>query len=179
MKTILILPTILLFSAAVHAENLQVDKTKSWLRLDCRATGHTWTSSLKDYQATIAGDSTTLVPSACEFTWNFSNVDSGKADRDSKMLTWLESATHPSGSFKMSKTWKDSKGQTFVSGPLTIHGVSKDITMPVTAAKDGKTVKIDGEVWIDTQNFGLPIIKMIVMSVAPQVRIYFHMEGTY
>ena len=57
--------------------------------------------------------------------------------------------------------------------------MSKEVTIPVTAVKAGNTVKLDGEVWIDTQNFGLPIVKMLVMSVNPKVRIYFHMEGTY
>jgi hypothetical protein len=37
---------------------------------------------------------------------------------------------------------------------------------------------IDGEVWLDTTDHSLPIVKMLVMSVNPKVRVYFHLEGS-
>jgi polyisoprenoid-binding protein YceI len=176
MKTIF---SLLIFTLAAQAASMNVDKTKSWLKIDCKATGHSWTAKLKDFSPTIAGDPVTLMPSACDFTWKFSDIDSAEADRDIKMLTWLDSTSHPSGSFKMTGSWKNDAGQPSVKGQLTIHGVSVEIAFPVTATKDGKVMKIDGEVWIDTQNFSLPIVKMLIMTVNPKVRIYFHMEGTY
>lgn len=159
------------------AADFQIDSQKSWLKLDCKATGHSWTAQVKEFSATISGDAATLVPSAANIAWKFSDIDSDEADRDEKMLDWLDATTHPTGSWKMTKQWKDSAGQQYVSGPLTIAGVSKEITIPVKAQKSAKGMTLDGDVWIDTTDFSLPIIRMVVLTVNPKVNIRFHLEG--
>jgi hypothetical protein len=78
----------------------------------------------------------------------------------------------------MTGQWKDSNGQQYVKGPITIAGVSKEITIPVKVNKSGNTMTINGEVWLDTTDHSLPIVKMLVMSVNPKVRVYFHLEGS-
>lgn len=159
------------------AADFQIDSQKSWLKLDCKATGHSWTAQVKEFSATISGDAATLVPSAANIAWKFSDIDSDEADRDKKMLDWLDATTHPTGSWTMTKQWKDSAGQQYVGGPLTIAGVSKEITIPVKAQKTGNGMTLDGDVWIDTTNFSLPIIRMVVLTVNPKVNIRFHLEG--
>lgn len=159
------------------AADFQIDSQKSWLKLDCKATGHSWTAQVKKFSATISGDAATLVPSAANIAWKFSDIDSDEADRDEKMLDWLDATTHPTGSWKMTKQWKDSAGQQYVSGPLTIAGASKEITIPVKAQKSAKGMTLDGDVWIDTTDFSLPIIRMVVLTVNPKVNIRFHLEG--
>lgn len=127
--------------------------------------------SIEKFTASASGDEATLAPSAAAFSWSFANLDSNETDRDAKMLTWLK---NPSGSWKMTGQWKDSNGQQYVKGPITIAGVSKEITIPVKVNKSGNTMTIDGEVWLDTTDHSLPIVKMLVMSVNPKVRVYFH-----
>lgn len=174
MKTLF---SLLAMMTMATAGTMKVDSQKSWLKIDCKATGHSWTAQLKNFTASVSGDDATLTPKAAQLSWKFSDIDSAEADRDKKMLDWLNSAKNPGGSWKMSGQWKDSKGQQYVKGPLTIAGVSKEITIPVTAKKDGKNVSLDGEVWIDTTDHGLPIIKMLVFTVNPKVKIRFHLEG--
>lgn len=160
------------------AGTMKVDSSSSWLKVDCKATGHSWTANLKQFQASVSGDDATLAPSAAAFSWKFANLDSNEADRDKKMLEWLNSAKNPGGSWKMTGQWKDSKGQQYVKGPITIAGVSKEITIPIKVNKNGTTMTIDGEVWLDTTDHSLPIVKMLVMSVNPKIRVYFHLEGS-
>lgn len=175
MKTIFFfLATITVASAA----DFQIDSQKSWLKVDCKATGHSWTSQVKNFDAKISGDATTMTPSAASITWKFSDIDSAESDRDEKMLKWLNATTNPTGSWKMTKQWKDSSGQQYVSGPLTIAGVSKDITIPVKSCPCTSGMMLDGDVWVDTTDFGLPIIRMVVLTVNPKVNIRFHLEGS-
>jgi polyisoprenoid-binding protein YceI len=174
MKTLL---SLLAMMTMASAGTMKFDAQKSWLKVDCKATGHSWTAQLKNFSASVSGDDATLAPKSAQIAWKFSDLDSSEADRDKKMLNWIDSAKNPGGSWKMTGQWKDSKGQQYVKGPLTIAGVSKEITFPVTAKKNGKTISLDGEVWIDTTDHGLPIIKMLVMTVNPKVKIYFHLEG--
>jgi polyisoprenoid-binding protein YceI len=172
----LLLSLIAMISMA-SAGTMKVDAQKSWLKLDCKATGHSWSSNVKTFTATVSGDDATLVPTAAQVKWQFSDIDSTKPDRDKKMLDWLNAAKNPTGSWKMTGQWKDSAGKQYVKGPLTIAGISKEIVIPVTAKKSGNVVSLDGETWIDTTDFGLPIITMMVMTVNPKVKISFHLEG--
>jgi len=174
MKTLL---SLIAMTTMASAGTMKIDASKSWLKIDCKATGHSWSAQLKKFSASVSGDDSTLTPKAAQMSWNFSDLDSNEADRDKKMLDWLNSTKTPGGSWKMTGQWKDGTGQQYVKGPLTIAGVSKEITIPVTAKKDGKNVSLDGEVWIDTSDHGLPIIKMLVMTVNPKVKIKFHLEG--
>jgi polyisoprenoid-binding protein YceI len=172
MKTLL---SILDMIGIASAGSLKIDNGSSWLKVACKATGHSWTAQLKKFTVSASGDEVTLTPSAVAFSWNFANLDSNEADRDAKMLTWLK---NPSGSWKMTSQWKDSNGQQYVKGPITIAGVSKEITIPVVVNQSGKTTTIDGEVWLDTSDHSLPTVKMLVMSVNPKMRVNFHLEGS-
>ena len=172
-----LLLSLMAMITVASAGTMKVDAQKSWLKLDCKATGHSWRSNVKSFTASVTGDDATLVPQAAEVKWKFSDIDSTKPDRDKKMLDWLGATKNPTGTWKMSGQWRDSAGQQYVKGQLTIAGVSKEIVIPVTAKKSGNNVSLDGEVWIDTTDFGLPIISMLVMTVNPKVKISFHLEG--
>jgi polyisoprenoid-binding protein YceI len=174
MKSIILLIATI---AVATAADFQIDSQKSWLKLDCKATGHDWTSQVKTFDAKISGDATTLAPTAVNIAWKFSDIDSDKSDRDQKMLSWLNATTNPTGTWKMTKQWKDSTGQQYVSGPLMIAGVSKEITIPVKTTMAQNAMTIDGDCWIDTTDFGLPVIRMVVLTVNPKVNIRFHLEG--
>ena len=160
-----------------NAATLQVDKERSRIQVDAKATGHTFTGTLKDYKASVSGDAASLKPSGFELKWKFSDLDTADAKRDAEMLKWLGGGA-PQGSFKFTKSWTDKKGQPQGMGTLTIHGISKTVSFPYTATKDGDWVTIDGTATMNYQNFSLPIIRsMAVMTVDPKLVVRFHIVG--
>lgn len=181
MKTTLFLGSILLTvcsSLTALAADLAVDSQKSWVKVDANATGHSFSGSLSRFDAKVSGDPATLVPSAATLQWDFSDLKTNDAKRDAEMLKWLEYAKNQKGSFEMTKTWTDSSGKVWAQGSLKFHGISKAVAFPLTTSKSGDRVKIDGSVWIDYQDFSLPIIRaMAVMTVDPKLKISFHLEG--
>jgi polyisoprenoid-binding protein YceI len=126
---------MLLVSAQAGADTLDIDKAKSRIQVDAKATGHEFTGNLSDFKATVRGDSNTLAPAAVELVWKFADLKTDDEKRDKEMIKWLGGGK-PEGSFKFTKTWTD-KGNNFAQGTLTIHGVSKTIAFPFTAEKDG------------------------------------------
>ena len=167
---------ILLVSAQAGAGTLDIDKTKSRIQVDAKATGHEFTGTLADFKATVRGDANSLAPSAVELAWKFADLKTDDEKRDKEMIKWLGGGK-PEGSFKFIKTWTD-KGKNHAQGTLTIHGVSKTIAFPFTAKKDGKWVTIDGTASLDYKDFGLPIIRtMAVMTVNPKLSVRFHLVG--
>ena len=161
----------------LHAATLEVDKTRSRIQVDAKATGHNFTGTLKDFQASVSGDAASLQPEGFELNWVFTDLDSADAKRDAEMIKWLGGGK-PKGSFKFIKSWTDQAGAQNAMGTLTINGVSKTISFPYTAKKDGEWVTIQGKVSMDYQNFSLPIIRaMAVMTVDPKLVVRFHVVG--
>jgi len=172
----LALASSLAFVFPALADNLKVDKERSRIQVDAKATGHEFTGTLGDYKATISGTSDKLLPTAVELTWKFADLKTGDEKRDAEMIKWLGGGG-PEGSFKFIKTWSDG-GKDFAQGTLKIHGVSKTLAFPFIAKKEGKWVTIDGTAQLDYQNFGLPIIRnMAVMKVEPALQVRFHLVG--
>lgn len=159
------------------AETLKVDKEKSRIQVDASATGHAFTGTLADYDATAAGDSGTLAPTSFKLAWKFKDLKTADDKRDKEMIKWLKEAD-PAGKFSFEKTWKGKDGKMYATGKLMIHGVTKDISFPYTVKKDGDWVTIDGVAGLDYTNFNLPVIRsMALLTVDPKLKVRFHIVG--
>lgn len=164
-------------AASARAASLQVDQDRSRIQVDAKATGHSFTGTLKKYTATASGDSSSLVPEGFALGWSFKDLDTAEKDRDKQMIQWLGGGD-PKGSFKFIKSWTDSKGGLNAQGTLTINGVTKTISFPYTVKKEGNWVTVDGTVSMNYQDFKLPIIRaMAVMTVDPKLNVRFHVVG--
>lgn len=164
--------------AGAQAASLKVDKDKSWVKVDAKATGHSFSGNLEKYEASVTGDDATLVPRSAVLKWDFKDLKTGDPKRDTEMLKWLEHTKSPQGEFAMTKTWQDKEGKTHAQGVLKIHGVSKTVSFPVSAKRDGTRVSVDGNAWLDYQDFSLPVVRaLVVMTVDPKLNVRFHLEG--
>jgi polyisoprenoid-binding protein YceI len=173
-------PALVFISALLQANaaDLTLDARNSWVKFDATATGHSFDGSLKKFDAEVSGDLSSLTPSSANLEWDFKDLDTDEPKRDAEMLKWLDHGKSPKGSFRMSKSWTDAAGKTWVQGTLRIHSISKLVAFPIETSKNGDHVKIDGLVWIDYRDFGLPIVRnMAVMTVDPKLKIRFHLEG--
>ncbi|MEK7954188.1 YceI family protein [Luteolibacter soli] len=165
------------FPLLATAGTLKVDKAKSRIQVDAKATGHEFTGTLSDFSAKITGDDTTLKPTGVDLTWKFADLKTSEEKRDQEMIKWLGGGA-PEGSFTFTKTWTD-KGKNYAMGNLKIHGITKAISFPYTTQKDGDWVTIDGTATLDYEDFGLPIIRtMAVMTVNPKLAVRFHLVGS-
>lgn len=176
-RTITTLCGLLATLNLTHAATLEVDQDRSRIQVDAKATGHNFTGTLKKFTATVSGDATSLKPDGFEMKWGFKDLGTDDEKRDKEMIKWLGDAD-PKGSFKFIKSWTDDSGKTHGMGTLTIHGVSKNISFPYTASRNGEWVTIDGTAALDYQNFKLPVIRaMAVMTVDPKLTVRFHVVG--
>ena len=177
LKIPLLMGLLLCMASSVRSATLEVDGGKSRIQFDAKATGHAFGGKLEKFSAKGTGKDDTLAPLSFELTWNFKDLNTADSDRDAEMIKWLGGGK-PGGSFKFVKFWTDKQGVTKAQGNLTIHGVTKTVSFPYTAKKDGSQVTIDGKVTLDYQEFDLPIVRaMLVMTVDPSVTVTFHIVG--
>ncbi len=165
------------YVAAAGATPLAVDYQQSKIDVAVSATIDSFTGHLDKYAATIDSDGTTNLPDKAEVSFNFSDLKTGKPDRDAEMLKWLEYAANPKATFVLN-SWKQSGSINLAVGELTIHGVKKSIAMPVVATNVSDTWDISGEADFDYRDFNLPKIrKMLVLVVDPHLKVTFHLVG--
>ena len=168
--------------ACSEVVTLKIDPKQSHITVDAKATGGGFKGYLTKFQASIKGDPDTLKPESAEVAWKFADLDTKKKKRNTKMLSWLDSAKHPGGSFKLSRVFDKTivgKTQSYALGTILIHGVSKKVVFPITTTKKDGLLTIAGQAVLDTTDFNLPIIRMaLVATVDPKITIDFKLAGS-
>lgn len=170
----------LLVPAVAFAANqtLVVSSEQSRVDIVVKATVDSFTGRLANYQATITADPEAGTVVGATFAFRFADVKTGKDDRDKQMLQWWDPVKHPDGVFTLEALAPAADGRFTAKGTLAMHGVTKAISFPVTVVKDKAVWAIDGEVPLDTREFGLPVIrKLAVLKVDPIVVIRFHLQA--
>jgi polyisoprenoid-binding protein YceI len=94
-----------------------------------------------DYKGTIQVDPAKMTNSTVDFAIKAASIDTGNADRDKHLRSadFFDVEKFPEITFKSKSIKATGKDEYAVTGTFTMHGVSKEITLPVTfggTAKD-------------------------------------------
>ena len=98
------------------------------------------TGRFGDFSGTISVDTGNPAASSVEFTINPASVDTSLPDRDKDLRgpNFFDVEKYPTLSFKSSKITPASKDKFTVNGTLTMHGVSKPLSLAVEFLGFGK-----------------------------------------
>jgi polyisoprenoid-binding protein YceI len=116
-----------------------------------------------DFEGAIDFNEASPEQSAVNFTIKATSIDTAEPDRDKHLRTadFFDVETHPTITFH-SKRITAKGGDSFdVVGDLTMHGVTKEVTLPVShlgKAKDpwgNERIGFEGETTINRKDFGL------------------------
>lgn len=163
--------------SSARADVLTIDKQRSRIQVDAKATGHSFAGDLKDYTFTAEGDGAANKPTSLQLAWDFNDLKTGDEKRDKEMLKWLGGG-NPKGSFTFLKSWNESPAAGKAQGILTINGVPKTVSFAYQVLRDGENLTVDGHVSMDYQDFKLPIIRaMALLTVDPKLDVRFHVVG--
>jgi polyisoprenoid-binding protein YceI len=179
MKKLNALLTTAIFTgvaAIAGAAPLEIDYKQSKIDVAVTATIDSFVGHLDKYNASVDCGATNL-PTQAKVTFNFGDLKTGKTDRDAEMLKWLEYTTTPTATFTLTG-WKQSGTTNLALGELTIHGVKKNIEMPVAVKDTAGNWDIAGTADFDYRDFNLPKIrKMLMLVVDPHLTVTFHLVG--
>lgn len=115
----------------------------------------------RDFTGTINYDGKDVAKSSVQFTAKMESVDTGVAPRDKHLRTadFFEVEKYPEMTFKSTKVEKKGKNW-MVTGDLTMKGVTKQISMPITVAgfaqdQRGTKMGVMAETTINRRDFGV------------------------
>jgi polyisoprenoid-binding protein YceI len=135
------LPAALAAAPLLAADTYTVDKSHSEASFRIRHFASKVPGHFAEFEGTIQADPARPELSSVVFTIKTASIDTGNADRDKDLRSanFFDVGRCPEISFKSSKIAPAGKDQYNATGTLTIHCVSKEVTVPVTflgSAKD-------------------------------------------
>ncbi|HSV13539.1 MAG TPA: YceI family protein [Tepidisphaeraceae bacterium] len=117
-----------------------------------------------------------------EATVHTDKIDTGVAKRDQHLKSpdFFNAKQFPELTFKSTGVKKSGENQYEVTGDMTVHGVTKSITVTLTKVGEAKTqmgerAGFDGTFTIKRSDFGMAFMPG---AVGDEITVYVGMEGT-
>lgn len=148
VKSLLVLLVLVMFGFA-SAQNITGKSSK--ISVDGTSPMHDWTmtSSASTFSGAVSGNSITNV----KFSMPVKNLKSTKGKMmDNKAYEALKADKHSNITFSAATL---NVGKSNIAGKLTIAGVTKDVSFPVTVTKNGASYQISGTENLKLSDFGL------------------------
>jgi polyisoprenoid-binding protein YceI len=116
-----------------------------------------------DFEGAIEFNEASPEQSSVHFTINATSIDTAEPDRDKHLRSadFFDVEQHPQITFTSTRITKRATDTFDVTGNLTIHGVTKEVVLPVShlgKAKDpwgGERVGFEAEVSLNRKDYGL------------------------
>jgi polyisoprenoid-binding protein YceI len=146
IRSILALTTLAalpLLAQAPATETFVVDKNHSTATFKVRHMMANVVGQFRDFNADVNIDRANPAKSSVDFTIQATSIDTGNANRDNHLRSgdFFDVEKFPTISFKSTAVTAKSKTEFDVTGDLTMRGVTKRVTLPVTFLGFGKTAK--------------------------------------
>jgi polyisoprenoid-binding protein YceI len=155
-----------------------MDRSESHLDISVKSTLDSFVARLEHFDVAITIDPESGRVESTAFHADLSAMKTGSAGRDHNMSGWLQTNEFPQVAFELSAVERSPNGELTARGQFQLHGQRHEIRFPVTVSVNRRLTAIDGTATLDTQDFGLPIIRYWVLSVDPVVHVHIHLQGS-
>jgi polyisoprenoid-binding protein YceI len=175
-RRILWLPLVM--AVVGNSAPVVIDMAQSHVEIAVKATIGSFMAQLQIFDLIVAATPRTGQIESAVFRSNFAAIKTGNSDRDRDMNDWQQTDRFPNVVFTLTALEPAYSGKSIARGRLRFHGVERLVSFPISIEIKAQIVGIDGDVTIDTRDFGLPVIsKYYFLKVDPVVHLYFHLQG--
>lgn len=189
MKALLSLTLGLALAALpLHADTLALDPSHSAVRFEIRHLFSTVPGRFNDFQSTVMFDQAKPEDSSVEATIQVASVDTGNEKRDGhlKSADFFDVEKYPTMTFKSTKATRTGDKTGKIAGDLTMHGVTKPVTLDVEYLGMGKGMQgetragFNATTTINRKDYGLTWSKMVegTSVLGDDVKITVNVEAT-
>lgn len=171
-----------LWASGVYADTLlPLDPAESFLHF----TGYSFLHNFQGEAKAITGSATVNMSATppiqtAKLIFKTTELTTLNNKRDENMKQWMHVDIHPEVDFSLEKVtpisgdYKTATQQQparfSVAGTLTLNGVKQRITGEALGWREKGRLIVTGGIELNTLKFDLPQIKMVVLTVAPEVK---------
>ena len=140
-RTLLVLAAFAALPLFADTETFVVDKNHSSATFKVRHMMANVVGQFRDFNADVNIDRANPDKSSVEFTIQATSIDTGSENRDKHLRSadFFDVEKFPTITFKSTSITPKANNAFDVAGDLTMHGVTKRVTLPVTFLGFGKT----------------------------------------
>jgi polyisoprenoid-binding protein YceI len=175
-------------SPTLAADTYQFDRAHTTVGFQVR---HIFTNvggRFTDFAGTIDVDRARPESSSVEFTIHARSIDTNEPRRDEHLRSadFFDVANHPAITFRSTSFKANGKDSWLVTGDLTMRGVTKSVTLPVTLLGEGKDpwgnekLGLETTVTLNRKEFGLTWNKALEsggLLVGEEVKVQIAIEA--
>jgi polyisoprenoid-binding protein YceI len=136
----LVLSVLALAGTAPAADLYTVDKSHSEVSFQVKHLMSQVRGRFTDFDGRVSSDPAKPEASSVEFTIRTASIDTSEPKRDAhlKSADFFDAAANPTITFKSQIVKKTGENTFAVTGPFTMHGITKQVTLPVVFGGFGK-----------------------------------------
>ena len=137
--------------------------------------------TLGPVKGTVEYDGKSLDSVKADITIDVNGVNTGNEgrDKDLKSPNFFDVAQFPTATFKSKRAIADGAGKFKLIGDLTIHGVTRPITLELDGTLDGGTFKGSAKTELKITDFGMKVPTLaILLRVEDRVRTQLDLVAT-
>ncbi|MBU2713203.1 YceI family protein [Zooshikella harenae] len=140
---IALLPISMSFASIASAADYVIDTkdAHAFIQFKIKHLGYSWLlGRFNDFEGTFSYDDKKPTESKVNVTIKTASVDSNHAERDKHLRSedFLNVSKYPTATFNSKKITENGNGTAKLIGVLTLHGVTKEITIDVNKIGEGK-----------------------------------------
>ena len=168
-------------ASAADPTTIALDPKGSSLKFFCESFLHNFHGEAKEFSgsALLNPEAPTPIQNAT-LRFKTASLTTFIKDRDSKMYDWMKVSAHPEATFQLTSvklTSGDCKAadaahpaEFAVAGTLMLSGVQQPIEGTAKGWREKDRLVVTGDTVVDTLKFGLPQIRMTVLTVGTNVK---------
>jgi polyisoprenoid-binding protein YceI len=148
---------LLAFAAPVLAKTWQVDAAHSTLTFTNTYQNVEYTGQFRRFNANITYDPNDLAHAKFDVGVDIASLDTQNSERDHTALgaDFFDASKFPQAHFVTTAFRKAADGKVIADGTLTLHGVSKPVSLAVAFATRGDTATLDVTAQLKRLDFGI------------------------
>lgn len=169
-----------------QAVTVRIDTARSVLSYDGSHPLHGWTGTSEAVRGELSIDVDDPAQSSATVTVPVASFDSGNGNRDSNMLDVVESDRHPEVRFVAERVeveaWNATpdgyKGRWVAHGPLTFHGVTHPVEVPLAVTVAGSQFEATANFEISLERFEVDRPGLMLMKIRDALALHGEIFAT-
>ncbi len=164
---------LLSFVAPQAKRKLIADKKVSTITYAMRHPMHSWEGVSHDVTAAIVYDDEAKKVETVAVLAKVVSFDSQNANRDSHAIESMEGIKYPNVTFSSQQVQDDGSGKLTVVGNLTLHGVTRPVTIPVSRKMNNGMAIYEGNFDLKLTDFKIEKPTLMMVPVDDELKMKF------